>query len=281
MLNRCSSLGIKLAYILLPTIVVTNYYLFYHNSIYTITDDRDKILIDEFADTPIFEELVLDATDSNNNGESIEISPSSSSSNNVSRKKKARNKRNTYRNRPSCTSPVKTKWIFESCSNNSDDDMISHSRASNNTCNLCSHTTDPFLIFMNKLRIKMEDLKKEECGRLVLYTVAFGSKYTKSFRPIYPRLVQQYQKFHNRCFFTFVLYDSNAVNKEYNDKDHVHIMSSKDGLDQMIMIPEDILPYENHRRNTKIFKMVGHVIFPWADYLIWQDAKFRMVSFCF
>merc|ERR1719416_312485 len=125
------------------------------------------------------------------------------------------------RNRP-CTSPENAKWIFESCTgkdNNQDRRIISRSRASKNTCNLCQNTTDPFLNYLNKLKTKLEELKKSDCNRLVLFTVAFGDEYTKSFRPIYPRLVEQYHKFHNQCFFTFVLDDSK---NEYDDDVNIY-----------------------------------------------------------
>ena len=93
----------------------------------------------------------------------------------------------------------------------------------------------------------MEKFKAKECEKLVIYSVAFGDTYTEKFRPIQKKLVEQYHKFHNKCLFTFVLYDS-QLNTRNLDMDQVYITTTHDGLDQRILVPTDVLPYENNRR---------------------------------
>ena len=41
----------------------------------------------------------------------------------------------------------------------------------------------------------------------------------------------------------------------------------------LVPIHRQDLPYSSLRRNTKIFKMMGTMLFPWARRVIWQDAK--------
>ena len=225
---------------IIPTIVLTNYYLLYRYSQFVNTSDKDKVLANEFLDTPIFEELVSENPE-NENDVVIE-------NDGFNRQKIDWNDKSN-RNGPTCTSPEKVDWVFQSCSgisNIDDQETVSRSRASNNTCNLCSQTTDPFLKFLNKLKAKLERMKKSECEQLVLYTVAFGSTYSNHFRPLHPKLVDQFHRFHKRCFFTFQL--DKHKNKKYSKEDDIQIINSRDGFDQRILIPQDVLPYENNRR---------------------------------
>jgi hypothetical protein len=68
---------------------------------------------------------------------------------------------------------------------------------------------------------------------------------------------------HGRCFFNFVLDEGNATG----------VRNSTLGI--RIPVPRAVLPYENMRRNTKLFKMYGGLIVfsLFAKRLIWQDAK--------
>ena len=66
--------------------------------------------------------------------------------------------------------------------------------------------------------------------------------------------MDQSHKFHNQCFFTFILADNEISNGE--SVDTVEFLESEDSLDLLIPVPKEILPYNNNRRNTKIFKMV-------------------------
>ena len=61
-----------------------------------------------------------------------------------------------------------------------------------------------------------------------------------------------------------VLSNPNALTLQYK---------AGDGKGVFVPIHASRLPYQNMRRNTKLFKLNGHNIFGWADRLIWQDAK--------
>merc|ERR1712129_134055 len=76
-------------------------------------------------------------------------------------------------------------------------------------------------------------------------------------------------KLHNLCFFSFMI--SNGKTSE-----SLRFRRTRDKSEILIPIPRHSLPYLNDRRNVKIFKMLGYLIFPWAKRLIWRDAKFRM-----
>ena len=57
---------------ILLSLLIRNYYSFYHKSSYATTNDKDKVLVDEFIDTPIFEELLDTPTNKENTKETIE-----------------------------------------------------------------------------------------------------------------------------------------------------------------------------------------------------------------
>ena len=52
----------------------------------------------------------------------------------------------------------------------------------------------------------------------------------------------------------------------------------KDTLNLLIPLESDALPFGGARRNVKIIKMLGHLIFPWAERLMWVDAKLAIGS---
>ncbi|GFH49211.1 hypothetical protein CTEN210_05687 [Chaetoceros tenuissimus] len=57
------------------------------------------------------------------------------------------------------------------------------------------------------------------------------------------------------------------------DVDHKGDLLSSDGSQRLIVIDPSGMPYKNNRRNTKILKLNPGLLFPWADRVIWQDAK--------
>jgi hypothetical protein len=64
---------------------------------------------------------------------------------------------------------------------------------------------------------------------------------------------------------------NNNNNGTGSDSDSDNIMI---GHTWLIPIPRTVLRYKNMRRNTKLFKYHGYLLFPSAQRIIWQDAKF-------
>lgn len=133
--------------------------------------------------------------------------------------------------------------------------------------------------FLQELVPKLEAAHKDECAdRIVVYSVALGSSHEQILwnepQP-FNETTQDGTKLngtellerHGNCFFTFVLQNGTTPER------------TADGVDWVIPIPGHVLPYRNHRRNAKLIKLQGHVIFPWSRRLIWQDTKFRRHDF--
>jgi hypothetical protein len=83
---------------------------------------------------------------------------------------------------------------------------------------------------------------------------------------------------HGKCFFMFVLQedmmpvDEHANHTTNTDLQLLHHL-------WLVPIPRHVLPYQNQRRNTKLFKYHGHFLFCSSTQvstttIIWQDAKF-------
>jgi hypothetical protein len=53
----------------------------------------------------------------------------------------------------------------------------------------------------------------------------------------------------------------------------------KKGIFWLVPIPSEALPYQNPRRNAKLMKYTGHLIFQGVTTVIWQDAKFFRKQF--
>ena len=47
----------------------------------------------------------------------------------------------------------------------------------------------------------------------------------------------------------------------------------------VVGVRRDDLPYLNHRRNIKLFKFHPHILFPWAERIVWADAKLHWQSY--
>jgi hypothetical protein len=43
----------------------------------------------------------------------------------------------------------------------------------------------------------------------------------------------------------------------------------------LVLVPRKVLPYNNMRRNVKIFKLHGDLIFPFTKVVVWKDVKLR------
>lgn len=177
-----------------------------------------------------------------------------------------------------CSSPeCDRSWPLGSCPQQH---PLGRSRSSRNrTCGVCG--TSKFGQYIRNLIPRLETAHKEECvDRIVVYSVALGSSHEKFLwddpKP-FNETTQMGTKLnstellerHGNCFFTFILQNETVSSPK----------RTADAIDWVIPIPIDILPYRNHRRNTKLIKLQGHVIFPWSRKLIWQDTKFRRPDF--
>ena len=159
-----------------------------------------------------------------------------------------------------CTSPEKVEWIFgdnnNTCNNDHDNnkrDYEVYSRTSHRRCHICSHDNDndndnqnnsdktKFLKFLQKLSLGISSKHNETCSRLVAYSVAFGSKYTKSFNKYKKANVNTLHEYHNSCFFNFVLDEGKMKYDHYN---YTSLKLSNDGLEYLIPIPQHVLPYK-------------------------------------
>lgn len=176
-------------------------------------------------------------------------------------------------NRRNCSSPeCSIPWPMECRA-----DPIGRSKSSDHTCGLRCESSRVAAMFRS-ISDELSDRFSQECHRLVVFSVAFGSSYqTTILEPpvlfnsttgLGSKLVSSdLHKTHGRCFFSFILAS--------NDTRGTAVQQSADGLDWVVALNPDDLPYSNMRRNTKLVKLHGHMLFPWAERLIWQDAKFR------
>lgn len=175
-----------------------------------------------------------------------------------------------------CTSPeYSVPWPFQG-------DATSY--LSNLTCGLSSSNnhdaSSPLSRYLKEEIIPLlEQPFSEECQRLVVYSVAFGTKYMENNNNTDDRF--EYHKHHGRCFFMFVLQEdhplslsSAATTTRTNSRLDENSLTMV-GHFWLIPIPRHVLPYQNMRRNTKLIKFAGHDIFPFCqERIVWQDAKF-------
>ena len=118
--------------------------------------------------------------------------------------------------------------------------------------------------YLRKLRDEIALTYEKKCKHLVVYGAALGAKYEKWMRSL--EFLGEHSlkvvKRHGTCFIQFVT-DVNATGELF----------SADGSQKLIVIDPTKMPYKNNRRNTKILKFNPGLLFPWAERVIWQDAK--------
>uniref|UniRef100_A0A7S0LGH0 Uncharacterized protein n=1 Tax=Coccolithus braarudii TaxID=221442 RepID=A0A7S0LGH0_9EUKA len=76
------------------------------------------------------------------------------------------------------------------------------------------------------------------------------------------------------CSFKFVLMPSNECCK-HKSKPFEVLPSARTSHDNIIAVNGQLLPNgaSSMRRNVKVFKMLGQMLFPWAQALLWVDEK--------
>jgi len=159
-----------------------------------------------------------------------------------------------------CLSPERlTPWILDgSCMKKPHLSTFS-STGHHRSCGLCGDGAE----YLRKLRDEVAKYEKQ-CKDMVVYGAALGEGYEMWMRS--PKFLGDHSskviKRHETCFFQFVT-DINNLGDGF----------SADGSQKLIVVDPAKLPYQNNRRNTKIFKLNPGLFFPWADRVIWQDAK--------
>lgn len=155
-------------------------------------------------------------------------------------------------------------------------------------------------------------LKERECSKLVVYGVAFGAKYLRRWPNrtlLGARTVRDLHAAHGRCFFKFMLRSDvkgvakrvpfpaafgshgkavtararapqvGANTKRQPEAFFVRHNQKVDDLDLLIALDGALLPWReagSQRRNVKILKLLGPVLFPWTERLLWIDSKLRL-----
>lgn len=153
------------------------------------------------------------------------------------------------------------------------------SKTSNVTCGL-SADSPTSAYFRDTLLDKTLSVLTKNCTDLVVYGVAFGRDFVNDMNKTitdhptrFDTLLQQ----HGRCFFMFTTNDNDG-----GLLDGQRTTTTTTIVDDPIMlghywlvsIPPWALPYRNPRRNAKLLKYAGRLLFPNTGTLIWQDAKF-------
>lgn len=189
----------------------------------------------------------------------------------------ARNSHLPPRNDSICKSPeFDVPWMFGACPPTKSDSSIAYSHTSPLTCGLCRQI-NPYTRRFQKIVEKLAK-KRSKCKGLVVYGVALGETHVDMVTAQnQTRTVDgnDLLKVHKRCFFTFVLKEELPKNVVEDDD----FPLSGDAVDYLVPLTRQELPYANMRRNVKLLKLHPHLLFPWADRVIWQDAKFRRYDF--
>ena len=160
-----------------------------------------------------------------------------------------------------CLSPeIDVPWILDGTCEKHPHLSTFSSTGFNHTCGLCGDHA----AYLRELRDDIASRFKDRCKDMVVYGAALGVKYDQWLRSVefLGEHTSKVVKRHGTCFFQFV-----------TDVDGSGDLISADGSQMLIVIDPAKMPYQNNRRNTKVLKLNPGLLFPWADRLIWQDAK--------
>ena len=160
-----------------------------------------------------------------------------------------------------CLSPERdAPWILDGSCMTSPHFSTFSSNGHRRSCGLCGgHAA-----YLRELRDKVAAKFEKKCKDMVVYGAALGGKYEMWMRT--PGFLGDHSskvvKRHGTCFFQFVT-DTNSTGDS----------TSADGSQNLIVVDPAKMPYDNNRRNTKVLKFNPGLLFPWAERVIWQDAK--------
>ena len=141
------------------------------------------------------------------------------------------------------------------------------------TCGFCRNATETTK-YLASLRDEMSKRYSSKCQDMVVYGAALGTQYEHWMTTegsLSNHAIRSVQR-HQTCFFQFVTNESGHIIVSTNNTENT-IMMSADGSQHLIVIDKSKMPYQNNRRNTKILKLNPGLLFPWAQRIIWQDAK--------
>jgi len=148
------------------------------------------------------------------------------------------------------------------------------------TCGLSADT--PFASYFtgSLWKNKIEPMLSQ-CTKLVVFGVAFGGDFVKDLdAPHVHALVNATDLLqrHGRCFFILTterdIQNNIDIVRKYNSPEMSFVDPVVMGHNILIPLPEEILPYQNPRRNVKLLKYMGQYMFQQAETVVWQDAKF-------
>jgi hypothetical protein len=154
-------------------------------------------------------------------------------------------------------------------------------QSASTACAFCNQTA--WVRYLSQLAQVFRSRFQHECSQLVVYSVAFGAAHEsflnqagRNWHGDSDDLLQR----HGHCFFAFVLLQEDHPPRKQDDDylSPAFIFQHKglEGLFHLIPVPPHILPYQNPRRNTKLFKLYGGLhLFDFADHIVWQDAKLQ------
>jgi len=130
------------------------------------------------------------------------------------------------------------------------------------SCGFCGDNA----AYLRELRDEISVKYQEKCKDLVVYGAALGLKYENMLRSkeVISGHISKVVKRHGTCFFQFVT-DVNCTGNTLTG----------DGSQNLVVIDPGRMPYNSNRRNTKVIKFNPGLLFPWADRVIWQDAKLQ------
>ena len=192
-----------------------------------------------------------------------------------------------------CKNPEKVTWeevMGDVWSNPDEDDTVSARSFTSNA--VCGGQMNDWTRYMQYISNTLEKQMGPQCSSMSIYGVALGLPYLQLISRGRLEKKKNKKKHPNKedpCFFYFVLADElkevlllqhenhRPSKKDLAVLDNPNALTlqykSGDGNGILVPIHASRLPYQNMRRNTKLFKLNGHNMFGWTDRLIWQDAK--------
>ena len=124
------------------------------------------------------------------------------------------------------------------------------------SCGMTSNT--PLAIFFRNLSTSLAHRYSEQCKQAVRFGVAFGRDHANKLLP--------FRRPPHKCVFMFVLQEQAPIGDN---------TTRSFGFETLIPVPRDILPYRSTRRNVKLFKLHGYLLFSFTKMLVWQDVKLK------
>ena len=168
------------------------------------------------------------------------------------------NGRRSFSQHDGCLNPeLEVPWPFEGCSDVGNESVLGTSALRNIACGLCSNQRGfarDFSRFSQKLKADLHP----RCSELIVFGVAFGEQYLEDVMKEYDGQSEDYFQ----CSIIAFL------------QSHGHLVFDRRN-DIHIPVPGSILPFKSMRRNTKLFKMHVHLLFPWEKRILWRDAKLK------